>query len=140
MSSKSKAKGSAFERACRDHAAARLGVRVERTVAGARLDRGDLAGLTWHGEPVVVECKDCKQQRPGEWMAETLRERDNARAAAGLLVTHRRGIGDARRGEEPCCMSRADFRKLAGLPPAQGGPEWVWLSYDAALELMDSRG
>lgn len=65
---------------------------AERRVAGARKDRGDVAGIPG----MVVEVKSPGPNSPtqlGPWLDETLAERDNDDAVIGMLVIKRRGRG-----------------------------------------------
>lgn len=65
---------------------------AERRIAGARLDRGDVAGTPG----LVIECKAPGPGSPvqlGPWLDETMTERDNDSATIGLLVVKRRNRG-----------------------------------------------
>lgn len=75
---------------------------ADRIPLSGALDRGDVSlcpGL-------IVECKagnaaeHASDEQIRKWLAETERERVNANAAIGLLVTKRKGIGTARMGEQ----------------------------------------
>jgi hypothetical protein len=65
---------------------------AERRVAGARHDRGDIAGTPG----LVIEVKAPGPGTPiqlGPWLDETFVERDNDNASVGLLVVKRRNRG-----------------------------------------------
>ncbi len=66
---------------------------AERRIAGAALDRGDVAGIPG----MVIEQKAPGPGQPvqlGSWLDETIRERDNDGADIGLLVVKRRSRGN----------------------------------------------
>lgn len=93
--SKSKAKGSAFERLVANY------VGGKRTYSsGQHKDVGDVH-LNFDRLPdrdhplpysykVVFECKDVAQQNWSEWLKECAAERENARARYGFVVWKRR--------------------------------------------------
>jgi len=84
--SKSKRKGTAWERAVVDYVGFHLEKPVERRALEGVLDRGDVAGvIDW-----TIECKDHNSSLWGPWMDETERERTNAGTTFGLLVVKRR--------------------------------------------------
>lgn len=91
MTSKSKIKGSAYERDVvsylRDE-----GFSVDRTRAGWVDDRGDVHGLQGpNGEPFVIECKNHKAMDLAGWITELHRECANALAVVGAVVHKKRG-------------------------------------------------
>lgn len=65
---------------------------AERRMAGARFDRGDIAGIPG----MVIEVKAPGPGSPtqlGPWLDETMIERTNDGAKLGILVVKRRGRG-----------------------------------------------
>jgi hypothetical protein len=87
---------------------------ADRIPLSGALDRGDVAlcpGL-------IVECKagkaaeNASDEQIKKWLVETERERVNANAAIGLLVTKRRGIGAVRMGEQWCHLDGGVFADL----------------------------
>lgn len=85
--SKSKAKGTAWESAVVD-CLQTLGVpHAERRALNGAADKGDIAGLPG----VVIECKNAARVELGSWVDEAVAERDNARAAVGVVWHKRRG-------------------------------------------------
>lgn len=113
MSNPSKRKGSAFEVAVSNYLAEALrDDRIERrTLQGAK-DRGDVAGVRFNGKRVVIECKAEKALKPPEWLREAEAERENDGAAFAVVVAKRRGIGDARTGEQLVLMTLETFTEL----------------------------
>lgn len=110
--SRQRDKGTRFEQAVVDHLSVALdaepGAIHRLTTHGAR-DVGDVGGLKAHGRPVVVECKDCQTQRMAEWLGEADVERGNADALAAVVVSHRRGVGLTRMGEQLVSMTLDDL-------------------------------
>lgn len=65
---------------------------AEKRIAGARLDRGDVAGIP--GVVIEVKCPGPGQPTElGPWIDEAIVERDNDAAAVALLVVKRRNRG-----------------------------------------------
>lgn len=87
---------------------------IERRVMGGKNDRGDVAGVFWHGRPVVIEVKNRTEIKPAEWYRELEVECGNADTDLGAVVFHRRGIGATRMGEQGVFMSLETFVKLLG--------------------------
>lgn len=87
-----------------------------RNQAGAN-DKGDITGMPG----IVIECKggkaaeDASDAQVAAWLAETERERANARADVGLLVTKRRAIGAARAGQWWAHMTLHTVIDLTGI-------------------------
>lgn len=113
MSNPSKRKGTAFESSVANYLAEALqDDRIERrTLQGAK-DRGDVAGVRFKGERVVVECKAEKAFKPSEWLREAEAERENDGAGFGVVVAKRRGVGEARTGEQLVLMTLETFAKF----------------------------
>lgn len=104
--SKSKQKGSSFEREVADYMAERLGdERIDRMPLHGTKDRGDIAGFRFRGLPCVVECKNAKRMELSAWLDEAEVERGNADAEYGVVVHHRKGCGKARFGENYVTMT-----------------------------------
>lgn len=96
--------GTRFTRDIADHLAHLLeDDRIEpRGLRGAK-DRGDIAGIRWHGQRVVIECKDRAQLALPQWLREAEVERGNDDAVVGVVVHKRRGI--AAPGEQYVTMT-----------------------------------
>lgn len=87
--------GTRFESLCAGYLARVLGDgRIERRAKCGAKDRGDVAGLMFHGQRVVLECKDCATTRLPEWLAEAEEERGNDDAALAFVAFKRRGVSD----------------------------------------------
>lgn len=87
-----KAAGRWLERVTAEYLARHLGDdRIERRRQTGAKDRGDIAGIRYHGGRVVVECKEYGGRLlPGPWMNEAEAERGNDDALAGFVVAKRR--------------------------------------------------
>lgn len=100
--SRNKATGTSFESALVRYARGNGFPGADRLPLSGALDRGDV-GLC---PGVIVECKagnaamHASDGQIAKWLEETERERVNAGAAIGLLVTKRKGIGDSRMAEQ----------------------------------------
>lgn len=82
---------------------------AERRALAGVLDKGDVSGtpgLVWEVKHVGRNIK------MAEWIAETVVERDNAKAEHGILVMKPRGYGAARVGEWFAAMAHPDFKRL----------------------------
>ena len=113
MANKSKRKGSAFEgQVARYLAQAMDDDRIERRTLQGVNDRGDIAGVKVNGKRVVIECKAEKALRVTEYLREAETERENDGAAFGVVVSKRRGIGEARTGEQLVLMTLDTFARL----------------------------
>lgn len=88
-------------------------------------DKGDIVGLLG----IAVECKGGKaaevasDRQIAAWLDETERERANARADVGLLVTKRRAIGAARAAQWWAHMTLGTVLDLAGKPTSEIDPD-----------------
>lgn len=87
MSSRSKQKGSAFEREIVAYLNENGFIHAERRLAGDQFDKGDITGTPG----LVWECKNQKRMDLAGWVDEALVERDNAKAAYGAVIHKRRG-------------------------------------------------
>lgn len=112
MTSKSKAKGSAWERAIVDYLRAAGWPFVERRLAGSVKDRGDIAGVVG----VVIEAKNTARTDLAGWVEEADLERANDNAWLGVVWHKRRGKASAADGY--VTMTGAQFAELLAL--AQG--------------------
>lgn len=111
--SKAKQKGTQFESACRDYENNYLGSdTVDRLSTGGINDRGDLGWVYSHGQKIVQECKNRTELRLKTWLEEAERERGNADALAGVVISKRRGIGDAHMGDQLVVMTLRDFMAI----------------------------
>lgn len=106
MTSRNKAKGSAWERAVVEHLRAAGWPFAERRIAGAAKDRGDIAGVVG----VVIEAKNAASTRLAEWIKEAEDERTNDGAWLGV-VWHKR-IGKASAADGYVTMTGAQFTAL----------------------------
>jgi hypothetical protein len=106
MTSRNKAKGSAWERAIVEHLRAAGWPFAERRIAGAAKDRGDIAGVVG----VVIEAKNTASRNLAGWIAETEAERVNDGAWLGV-VWHKR-TGKASAADGYVTMTGAQFTAL----------------------------
>ncbi|MFK0140661.1 hypothetical protein [Streptomyces murinus] len=106
MTSRSKAKGSAWERAIVEHLKAAGWPFAERRLAGAVKDRGDIAGVVG----VVIEAKNEARLKLAEWVAEADEERGHDGAWLGV-VWHKR-IGKSAAADGYVTMTGAQFTEL----------------------------
>lgn len=93
--SKEKAKGTAFERSVVEHLKSALGDGIERRCLQGANDCGDVSGVFFRGNPVVIECKNHRKMELAQWMDEAEREAGNADAHYWAVVHKRKGCGDA---------------------------------------------
>ncbi|WP_200309088.1 hypothetical protein [Streptomyces adelaidensis] len=94
MTSRNKAKGSAWERAIVEHLRAAGWPYAERRIAGAVKDRGDIAGVVG----VVIEAKNTASRNLAGWIEETELERVNDNAWLGVVWHKRTGKSSAADG------------------------------------------
>jgi hypothetical protein len=106
MTSRSKAKGSAWERAIVDYLRGMGWPFAERRLAGAAKDRGDIAGVVG----VVIEAKNTARLQLAEWIDEADLERANDGAWLGVVWHKRRGKASAADGY--VTMSGSQFAEL----------------------------
>jgi len=106
MTSRNKAKGSAWERAIVEHLRAAGWPYAERRLAGAAKDRGDIAGVVG----VVIEAKNAARLDLAGWTAEAETERVNDNAWLGVVWHKRRGRASAADGY--VTMTGAQFTAL----------------------------
>lgn len=92
--SRSRRKGSSFERLIADGFAAALNDdRIDRAPLRGAADRGDIANLRNPFGRVVVECKNVARLDLAGWVTEAETERGNADANAAAVIVKRRGKG-----------------------------------------------
>lgn len=106
MTSRNKAKGSAWERAIVEHLRAAGWPYAERRIAGAAKDRGDIAGVVG----VVIEAKNTASRNLAGWIEETELERVNDGAWLGVVWHKRTGKSAAADGY--VTMTGAQFTAL----------------------------
>jgi hypothetical protein len=104
--------GTAFETLTADYLAQQLGDdRIERRRLNGNKDRGDISGVRFMGQRIVVECKDEGGQiRVGEWLTKAEVKRGNDDAGVALVIAKRRGRGNP--GEQTVIMTLADLVSL----------------------------
>lgn len=84
--------GTKFERSIADYLAAHYDDdRIDRRVKHGAKDRGDIAGMRVHGQPLVIECKNTTRLDLAGWAAEAETERGNDDALAGVIIHKRHG-------------------------------------------------
>lgn len=106
MTSRNKAKGSAWERAIVEHLHNAGWPYAERRIAGAAKDRGDIAGVVG----VVIEAKNTSRLTLAEWVEEADLERENDGAWLGVVWHKRRNKASAADGY--VTMTGAQFTAL----------------------------
>ena len=87
---------------------------IERRVQGGTNDRGDVAGLYWHGRPFVLEVKNRTAITPAQWFRELRDECGNADTDMGAVVFHRPKVGEAHMGDQGVFMTLETLCKLLG--------------------------
>lgn len=110
--SKSKQKGTAFEKQVAEYMADMLNAPIERRALGGTNDRGDIAGVTVGGFRAVVECKACAKMEFPKWLREAEVERVNDGAEYGFVVAKRRGVGAQNTGKQLAVMELETLCKL----------------------------
>jgi hypothetical protein len=106
MTNRNKTKGSAWERAIVDALRAAGWPHAERRLAGAALDRGDIAGIVG----IVIEAKNTARLDLAGWIDEAETERANDNAWLGVVWHKRRGRAAAADGY--VTMTGAAFLEL----------------------------
>lgn len=147
MVNKSKAKGTAAESAVVKAARTRGFPHSERVVLHGSTDQGDIRLTPALTAGVVVEVKGGKaaerasDQQITAWLAETEKERVNAGAALGVLVTRRPGIGLPNAHRWWAHWTVADFLDLVGATGLDHRPTGhVRMTLDSALALLRAAG
>lgn len=96
---KSTAKGTRFETALVKHFT-EFGYPLARMEKAGASDKGDLRGLFFEGDPIVVEAKvraKASSFTIGPWLGEVAAAKNNLDAPAGLLIIKRPGTTDTAR-------------------------------------------
>ena len=84
--------GAKFERSIADYLAAHYDDdRIDRRVKHGAKDRGDIAGMRIHSQPLVIESKNTTRLDLARWAAEAETERGNDDALAGVIIHKRHG-------------------------------------------------
>lgn len=105
-----KAAGASFERLVADFLAVNGFPFADRRVKSGTKDKGDIGGVTVHGQRVVLEAKNTAKISLGTWAAEAEAERVNDGALVGLVVHKRHGKGLP--ADQWVTMTLADFVAL----------------------------
>lgn len=87
---------------------------IERRVMGGKNDRGDVAGVFFHGREFVIEAKNVKQLRPKKFFDELEVECGNADTDMGAIVFHREGFGEKHMDGQGVLMTYGTLKKLLG--------------------------
>jgi hypothetical protein len=86
---------------------------IERREKNGNKDRGDITGLKYAGQRVVVECKDHGgEHKVGVWLGEAEIERGNDDAGVTMVVAKRRGYSYAKPGDQVVFMTLRDLVSL----------------------------
>ncbi len=109
--STAKDKGTRFERSIADYLELQLeDDRIDRSPLRGTRDRGDIAGLRFAGEKVVLELKNHNRLNLAGWVDEAKAEQGNADAILSAVVHKRRGTADP--GEQYVTMTVDDLITL----------------------------
>lgn len=131
--SRSKQKGSAFERLVADYLAEQMNDdRIDRAPLAGTKDKGDIAGVRSPFGRVVLELKNHNRQELAVWVDEAEIERGNADALVGAVVHKRRGKGQA--GDQYVTLTLDGLVKLLG-GPLKPAPPVVDDSLPPAIDL-----
>lgn len=87
---------------------------IERRVMGGKNDRGDVAGVYFHGRPFVIEVKNRTAVTPAQWFKELADECGNADTDVGAVVFHRPKVGERSMGDQGVFMSLRTLCLLLG--------------------------
>ena len=84
---------------------------IERRDKNGHKDRGDITGVKYAGQRVVIEAKDYGGEfLVGTWLEEADRERGNDDAGVGMVIAKRRGHADP--GDQVVLMTLRDLVSL----------------------------
>lgn len=86
--------------------------RIERRARTGSNDRGDIAGVRFNGERIVIEVKNCKRIELAQWVKEAQVEAGNDDALLGLVVHKKKGTTNP--GEWYVTTTLADLVQLMG--------------------------
>ncbi|PYY32377.1 hypothetical protein [Curtobacterium sp. MCBD17_030] len=113
--SRSKQKGTAFERAIADYLkSAMADDRIDRAPLHGKNDVGDISGVVSPFGRIVLELKNHNRQELAVWVDEAETERGNADALVGVVVHKRRGKGWP--GDQYVTLTVDGLVKLLGGP------------------------
>lgn len=104
--SRSRAKGTDWERAIIEYLKTRGWPNAERRALAGNLDRGDVAGVIG----VVIEAKNAARVELASWLDEANEEARNAKVYLGVVWFHRKGKGSP--GQGYVLMDGHTFTKL----------------------------
>lgn len=105
-----RAAGGWMERQVADYLALHVDDRIDRRVKTGAKDCGDIGGIRFHGQRVVVECKNVSKIALSAWAAEAEVERINDGALAGVVAHKRHGKGQPE--DQWVTMTLAEFVAL----------------------------
>lgn len=92
--SRQKQKGTAFESAIVEYLQNNLcDATIERRALNGTRDRGDISGVVFCGERMVLECKNENRMRLAEYMREAETEASNDNAPYYAVIHKKRGVG-----------------------------------------------
>lgn len=86
--SRSRAKGTRFEKELVDYLHAHGAPHAERRALAGNLDKGDITGI---GPALCIEAKNCARTELAEWVDQARTEAQNAGADIPIVVHKRRG-------------------------------------------------
>lgn len=110
--------GSGFEQQVADYLSCVLDDdRIERRVKRGSKDRGDIAGVMYHGGRVVIECKAESRVSLWEYLEEAEVERANDDAILGVVVVKVPGRGPKGTAWQLAAMPWGDFEEK--FPPRE---------------------
>ena len=105
--------GSRFERQIADHLNKHVDDRIDRRVTTGSKDRGDIAGLRYRGERIVIECKNTTRANLAGWITEAHTAAGNDDALIGIIAHKRHGKAYA--GDQWITMTLDDLITLLTL-------------------------
>lgn len=116
--SRQKQKGTSFESAVVRYLKEGLGEEgIERRSLNGKNDRGDVAGVYFMGERVVLEVKNHVRLELGAWIDEATTEQGNDDAAYSFVVFKRKGKGEKNMGEQYVLCTLENLRNMLALGP-----------------------
>lgn len=105
--------GSRFERHIADHLNKHVDDHIDRRVTTGSKDRGDIAGLRYRGERIVIECKNTTRANLAGWITEAHTAAGNDDALIGIIAHKRHGKAYA--GDQWITMTLDDLITLLTL-------------------------
>lgn len=133
--SRSKQKGTAFERAIADYLAQQMSDdRIDRAPLVGTKDKGDIPGVVSPFGRIVLELKNHNRQELAVWVDEAEVERGNADALVGVVVHKRRGKGQP--GDQYVTLTVDGLVKLLG-GPLESASQPVDESLPPQIDLWD---